>query len=167
MGCGGQGDMLTWLMIDHALPGRRGSKPTRPAAVAKTQPAEGTPGRPRILVVEDDFFVSLEMEAALRDAGFEVIGPANTAEEAERYASEQRPDLAVMDIRLLSRRDGVEAALTIFRCTGIRSIFATAHDDPHTRARAAGAKPLGWIAKPYPMDGLVTLVRQALKEAKN
>jgi DNA-binding NarL/FixJ family response regulator len=116
------------------------------------------------LVVEDDFFVSLEIEAALLDAGFDVIGPANTAEEAERYAAEQRPDLIVMDIRLLSRRDGVEAALAIFRTTGIRSIFATAHADAHTRARAVAAKPLGWIAKPYAMDALVTLVRQALKE---
>lgn len=159
--------MLTLPRIDHAPPRRRGSKPMRPASAAKTRPVDEAPARPRILVVEDDFFVSLEMEAALRDAGFEVIGPANTAEEAERYASEQRPDLAVMDIRLLSRRDGVEAALTIFRGFGVRSIFATAHDDPHTRARAADAKPLGWIAKPYPMDGLVTLVRQALKETKN
>src|SRR5215510_11377652 len=84
--------------------------------------------RPRILVVEDDFFVSLEMEASLTDAGFQVVGPVHTAEEAERFAAEQRPNLAIMDIRLLSQRDGVEAALAIFRATGIRSIFATAHE---------------------------------------
>ena len=126
-----------------------------------------TDQEPRILVVEDDFFVSLEMESALTEAGFAVLGPANTAEEAERYAVEQKPDLIIMDIRLLSRRDGVEAALAIFRATGIRSIFATAHEDPETRARAADAKPLGWIAKPYAMDVLVGLVRHAFKAAKN
>src|SRR5215469_7556752 len=133
-------------MIDRALSGKRGSKRMEAATAAKTQAAEETADRPRILVVEDDFFVSLEMETALTDAGFEVIGPAHTAEEAERYACDRRPALAVMDIRLLSRRDGVEAALAIFRSTGIRSIFATAHDDPHTRDRAAAANPLGWIA---------------------
>ena len=154
-------------MIDHALPGKRGSKRSPAAAAAETQTVEEMPHRPRILVVEDDFFVSLEMEAALAGAGFQVLGPANTAEEAERYAAEQKPDLAVMDIRLLSRRDGVDAALAIFRATGIRSIFATAHEDPHTRTRAADAKPLGWIAKPYGMDTLVDVVRQALKETKN
>jgi DNA-binding NarL/FixJ family response regulator len=160
--------MPNWPAIDHALPEKRGSKRAQQAKTAVSRTAdEKTFGRDRILIVEDDFFVSLEMETALTDAGFEVVGPANTAEEAETYALEQRPDLVVMDIRLLSQRDGVEAALAIFRTTGIRSVFATAHDDPHTRARAAEAKPLGWIAKPYAMDALVALVRQALKEAKN
>jgi DNA-binding NarL/FixJ family response regulator len=154
--------------IDHALPEKRGTRRTPIAQPGTGRAAdEETSDHGRILVVEDDFFVSIEMETALTGGGFEVIGPANTAEEAERYAAEQRPNLIVMDIRLLSPRDGVEAALAIFRATGIRSIFATAHDDPHTRARAAAAKPLGWIAKPYAMDSLVALVRQALKETKN
>jgi DNA-binding NarL/FixJ family response regulator len=160
--------MPNWPAVDHALPEKRGSKRAQSEEPGKRRTAEErTAGRERVLIVEDDFFVSLEMETALTDSGFEVLGPANTAEEAEDYALEQRPDLVVMDVRLLSHRDGVEAALTIFRTTGIRSIFATAHDDPHTRARAAEAKPLGWIAKPYAMDALVALVRQALKEAKN
>jgi DNA-binding NarL/FixJ family response regulator len=160
--------MPNWPRIDHAFPEKRGSTRTRKTQAGIDGVAEEkASGRDRILVVEDDFFVSLEMEAALSDAGFEVVGPANTAEEAERYAAEQKPDLIVMDIRLLSQRDGIEAATAIYRATGIRSIFATAHDDRDTRARAAAAKPLGWIAKPYGMDALVTLVRQALKEAKN
>lgn len=123
--------------------------------------------RARVLAVEDDFFVALEMETALAEAGFDVIGPAKTAEDAERYAAEMRPDLVVMDIRLLSRRDGIDAALAIFNTTGIRSIFATAHDDAHTRARAAGAQPLGWITKPYTMDALIALIRRVLNDVKS
>ena len=160
--------MPHWPRSEYAFVQRGGSKQGRVPDVTPERTAnEKTPERPRILVVEDDFFVSLEIEAALLDAGFDVVGPANTAEDAERYAAEQKPDLVVMDIRLLSRRDGVEAALSIFRTTGIRSIFATAHDDPHTRARAIDAKPLGWIAKPYAMPALVALVRVALKDVKN
>jgi DNA-binding NarL/FixJ family response regulator len=159
--------MPNWPMIDNALPEKRSSSRTRKAETTPRRAQKNTSHRPRVLVVEDDFFVSLEMEAALTESGFEMVGPANTAEDAEHCAAEQRPDLIVMDIRLLSPRDGVEAALSIFRATGIRSIFAPAHDDPHTRARAAAAKPLGWIAKPYAMDRLIALVREALKEAKN
>src|SRR5690349_1827732 len=115
--------MPTWPTIDHAVPQKRVSKPTQQRKSATGGAAEAkTSDRPRILVVEDDFFVSLEMETALTDAGFQVLGPANSAEEAERYAIEQKPDLIVMDIRLLSQRDGVDAALAIFRATGIRSI---------------------------------------------
>jgi DNA-binding NarL/FixJ family response regulator len=121
---------------------------------------------PRILVVEDDFVVSLEVESALTEAGFEVVGVANSAEEAEHRASEQRPDLIVMDIRLATDRDGVDAALTIFRATGIRSIFATAHADALTKERAAAARPLAWVAKPYSMTSLVGTVKDALSELR-
>jgi DNA-binding NarL/FixJ family response regulator len=139
---------------------RESSRPaTRTAGEESLEPA-------RILVVEDDFVVSLEVEAALAEAGFEVVGIANSAEEAERSAAEQRPDLIVMDIRLATARDGVDAALAIFRSTGIRSIFATAHADPHTKDRASEARPLAWVAKPYSMASLVGTVQQALAELK-
>lgn len=72
------------------------------------------------------------------------------------------PALAVMDIRLAGERDGIEAALDLFRKHGIRCIFATAHDDGHARARAKPTKALGWLAKPYSMPALVDMVRRSL-----
>ena len=61
-------------------------------------------------MVEDDFLIGLQTVAALADAGFNVIGTATTAEEAIALAKAHRPSLAVMDIRLASERDGVDAA---------------------------------------------------------
>ena len=124
--------------------------------------SEGT--QTRILVVEDDFLIGLQTVAALADAGFNVIGSARTAEEAVALAKAQRPSLAVMDIRLASERDGIDAARELFKELGIRCIFATAHDDPHTRRRAEPYAPLGWLAKPYTMTSLVTLVVDALSQ---
>lgn len=118
----------------------------------------------RILVVEDDFLIGLQTVAALADAGFNVIGTATTAEEAIALAKAQRPSLAVMDIRLASERDGIDAARELFKELGIRCIFATAHDDPHTRRRAEPYAPLGWLAKPYTMTSLVTSVVDALSQ---
>ena len=151
------------LLASQAGDGRAWENP-RPEA--KTPIDEGH-APPRILVVEDDFVVSLEIESALTEAGFEVVGVANSAEEAERRASEQRPALIVMDIRLATARDGVDAALAIFRSTGIRSIFATAHADPHTKERAADARPLAWVAKPYSTGSLIGTINQALDELKS
>ena len=62
----------------------------------------------RILVVEDDYFVALELEHRLLDAGFDVVGIATTAEEALDKARSGNPDLAVMDIRLAGPRDGID-----------------------------------------------------------
>ena len=116
----------------------------------------------RILVVEDDFLIALQTEAALAEAGFDVIGAATTAEEAIALAREQPPSLAVMDIRLASERDGIDAARELFKELNIRCIFATAHDDPYTRQRAEPYAPLGWLAKPYTMASLVALVVESL-----
>jgi DNA-binding NarL/FixJ family response regulator len=118
---------------------------------------------PRILLVEDDFLVGMEMETGLEEAGYEVAGIAATAEEAVALAAERRPALVVMDIRLAGARDGVDAALEIFGTLGIRSLFASAHGDPQVRARAEPAQPLGWVAKPYRVETLVKAVEEALR----
>jgi two-component system, response regulator PdtaR len=116
----------------------------------------------RILVVEDDHLVSLMIETALLDAGFVVTGIAGSAEEAVQLARTDRPDLAIMDIRLTGKRDGVDAAVDLARELGVRSIFATAHNDARTRMRAEAARPLAWLAKPYQPEALVRAVREAL-----
>jgi DNA-binding NarL/FixJ family response regulator len=118
--------------------------------------------RPCILLVEDDFLVSMEIETGLEEAGYEVAGIAATAEEAVAIAAERRPALVIMDIRLAGDRDGVDAALEIYRTLGIRSIFASAHGDAQIRARAAPAQPLGWVAKPYRVETLLRAIEEAL-----
>lgn len=132
----------------------------QPSSAAGT--TEQKQGPARVLVVEDDFLIAMQTEVALTAAGFEVVGPATTAEEAVALAQEAHPVLAVMDIRLASNRDGIDAARQLYQDLAIRCIFATAHDDEHTRGRAEPYAPLGWLPKPYTMTSLVTLVAEAL-----
>jgi DNA-binding NarL/FixJ family response regulator len=138
--------------------------PAEPAGLPDAGESPIAAPRPCILLVEDDFLVGMEMEAGLQDAGYDVAGIATTAEEALAIAAERRPALAVMDIRLAGRRDGVDAALDIFRSFGIRSLFASAHGDALVRARAEAARPLGWVAKPYRVETLLKAVESALRE---
>jgi DNA-binding NarL/FixJ family response regulator len=128
------------------------------------EPGVAANAGPRILIVEDDFFVALDLEAGLINAGMTVVGPARTAEEAVALARAEKPSLAVMDIRLASTRDGIDAALDLYRDFGIRSIFASAHADATFRKRAEPASPLGWLQKPYTVDAVVNSVRQAIAE---
>ena len=118
----------------------------------------------RILIVEDDFLVATEIEIALSDAGLDVTGIAASAEEAVTLARSQKPALVVMDVWLAGERDGIHAAVEIFRTLGIRCIFATAHYDQHSLERAKPAMPLGWLQKPYSSISLVNAVRSALRE---
>jgi two-component system, response regulator PdtaR len=134
------------------------------------QPADGSPALgqarsqgQRILVVEDDWLVSLEIESALADAGFEIVGVATSMVEALRMAELYKPDLILMDIRLQGDRDGVDAAIDIRHRLGIRSIFISANLDPKMKERAQAADPMGFIPKPFSSPQLVNGVHAALR----
>jgi len=156
-------------VLDRGRQSRRSAAPSdRPRLVFARDDTAGREKRlevpVRILVVEDDFLVAMQMESALTEAGFEVAGIASSGEDAVELALGERPRLAVMDIRLAGDRDGIDTAVQLFSQQGIRCIFATAHHDEHARRRAAAAAPLGWLHKPYTMESLVGLVRYALEE---
>jgi two-component system, response regulator PdtaR len=118
-----------------------------------------------ILIVEDEYLVALEMEGALRDAGFSIVGVASSGEEAVALAAARNPALVVMDIRLNGRMDGIDAALQMFRTHGTRCVFATAHSDEHARTRAEPARPFAWLQKPFTMQSLVVAIRGALRNS--
>jgi DNA-binding NarL/FixJ family response regulator len=119
--------------------------------------------RERILIVEDDYFVAIELEHRLQEAGYEVIGIATTASEAVEFAREGNPALAIMDIRLAGNSDGVDAAIKLADLYNVPSIFASAHSDAHTRQRAERARPRGWVSKPYSPETVIAAVRAALQ----
>ncbi|MDG4889217.1 response regulator [Mesorhizobium sp. WSM4887] len=144
-----------------------------PTRTPSANPNESRVGQPvaaalptRILVVEDDFLISLEMESTLTAAGFEVV-VVGSGEEALDSAAADRPDLVVMDIRLSGAMDGIQTALELFRIYGLRSVFATAHSDSDVRARAAPAEPLGWLVKPYTPASLLSAIRSALRSGSS
>jgi len=117
---------------------------------------------PRILIVEDDFLVADQMESSLKAAGFNIAAVVASAEEAIQAAAEHKVDFVIMDIRLSGKRDGVDAALELFRTLQIRCLFATAHSDHAIIKRAEPARPLGWLQKPYSMASLLQSVRNAI-----
>jgi len=120
--------------------------------------AKRAPDHFRILIAEDDFLIAFDLETALTNAGFNVVGVAASADEAVALAASHAPSIVIMDIRLTGARDGIDAALELFREHGIRCVFASAHSDDDTRRRAAPAKPLGWIEKPYSIGTVVGLI---------
>jgi DNA-binding NarL/FixJ family response regulator len=119
---------------------------------------------PRVLIVEDQYFVAIDCEMHLCDAGFECIGPAATATQAIALAERHRPDFVIMDIRLASDVDGVQAAIEIFEKLGIRSIFSSGHADARMHDEAERAHPFAWLDKPYTSEELVRAARAAVKE---
>jgi DNA-binding NarL/FixJ family response regulator len=115
----------------------------------------------RLMIVEDDAFVALDAKEILETAGYEVVGLAKSANEAVDKAGQLRPDMILMDIRLLGARDGVDAAIEIHDRFGVRSIFASAHSDAETRDRAEAACPLGFLSKPVTRRALLEAIERS------
>ncbi|MFN4100436.1 MAG: response regulator [Pararhodobacter sp.] len=114
----------------------------------------------RVLIVEDEAIISMELEMLLEDLKAEVVGIAMTAAEAEALVAQHRPDCVTMDINIQGDRDGVAAAHDIFERYGVRSIFVSAYSDAATRKRAETANPLGWVKKPVDIEELDLILRQ-------
>jgi two-component system, response regulator PdtaR len=114
----------------------------------------------RILVVEDEVFVRLDIEQELERAGYEVVGSAESATEAILVAERERPDLVLMDVRLVGSRDGIDAALELWRRLQIRCLFVSANLDAVSRNRAAPAEPWGFLPKPFSPAELVAAIQR-------
>jgi DNA-binding NarL/FixJ family response regulator len=119
-------------------------------------------GRPKVLIIEDNLLLSMQMEDALTEAGFHVVGKAVSADQALAFARQARPDVMVVDIRLEGDGDGIAVATKIYAELGIRSIFASSFVAADLKERGTAAKPLGWLTKPFDMDALIDLVRDSL-----
>ena len=112
----------------------------------------------RIIVVEDDAFIRLDLMTHLMAAGHAIVGTADSAAEAVRLAERERPDLVLMDVRLVGDGDGIEAATEIWRRFSVRSLFISANLDASARAKAAAANPVGFLEKPFTPCSLLAAV---------
>lgn len=108
----------------------------------------------RVLIVEDEFFISLDTKALVEALGHTVAGIAVSADQAVALAERERPDVVLMDIRLNGMRDGIDAAMEIGTRLGVRSIFVTANSDSGTRKRAEAVQPIGFLEKPLTQQRL-------------
>ena len=118
--------------------------------------------RARILIVEDEKIISLDLRRRLEKFGYEVAGLAANAEDALELARELQPDLILMDIMLAGDTDGIEAAKVIRERLHIPVIFLTAYADERTLTRAKEAEPFGYILKPFKERELYTTIDVAL-----
>ena len=126
-----------------------------------TEPAQPLSGT-RVLVVEDEALIAEEIRDRLSSRGMKVVGIADNAADAVALASGERPDLALMDIRLKGKADGVDAAVRIYRDFGVPAVFLTAHSDEATLKRALLAGQFGYVLKPFRELDLLVAIRMAL-----
>jgi|GEM_PF-1371919 len=121
----------------------------------------------KILIVEDQQVVALDVQNYLEELGYGVAAIASTGKEALELAKKTKPDLALMDIVLKGSIDGIETARRINSLHGIPSVFLTAYADREKIERAKSAHPFGYILKPFQKDELKVAVEMAYHKFKS
>ena len=116
-----------------------------------------------MLVVEDDFLISMELEAVLRQEDFQILGPASSVAAALRTLQGERPDAAVLDVSL--RGEWVTPVAEVLRQMEVPYVLTSAYaaEDLAVEPSLAAARNLG---KPTPAAKLIAAVRQLLEPSQ-
>ena len=117
---------------------------------------------PRILIVDDDYTIKLELEEMLTAADYDVVGSAENGTQAVEMAHALNPDLILMDIVMPGEMDGITAAETIKQKSDTAIVFITGYGDPEYVERAKVVEPLGYVMKPFDEKEIRAVVEIAL-----
>ncbi|HWA49970.1 MAG TPA: PAS domain S-box protein [Dongiaceae bacterium] len=134
-------------------------------AAASNRPA--TKRQPRILIVEDERIISLDLSDQLSRLGYEVAGIATSGDAALRHIANDAPDLVLMDVQIEGTIDGIETARRIPAELMIPVIYLTAHADDNLLQRARFTKPYGYVIKPVSGRELHAMLQMALERRAN
>ena len=116
--------------------------------------------RARVLIIEDEPIIAMDIETIVRDLGHEVTGVAVTRDEAVALAMEDRPGLVLADIQLADDSSGIDAVKDILSEFQVPVIFITAF--PERLLTGERPEPTFLITKPFQRSTVKTAISQAL-----
>jgi two-component system, cell cycle sensor histidine kinase and response regulator CckA len=115
----------------------------------------------RVLIVEDESLVALDLEERLLKLGYEVSAVVDNGADALLYARAMKFDLVLMDIHIRGETDGIQIAANLRETTDVPVIFLTAHADEVTLDRARLTEPFGYLLKPFDEHDLRATLQMA------
>ncbi len=115
-----------------------------------------------LLIVEDEILAAMALKDELEDAGYHVLDLTGRHQEAVAAARDRHPDLALVNIQLQGRDDGIEVAVEL-KAMGIPVLFISGQI---SRAQSAKTVAVGSLPKPYSPIEMVRAVNYLLRHLK-
>lgn len=115
----------------------------------------------RVVVVEDESLIRMDIVETLRDNGFEVVGEAGDGEAGVALARELKPDVVVMDVKM-PKLDGISAADLLNKDHVAPVVLLTAFSQKELVERATEAGAMAYVVKPFTPNDLIPAVEIAL-----
>jgi len=116
----------------------------------------------KILIVEDEGIVALDLKRRLSKLGYAVTGTAASSDQALELAAADPPALILMDIHIKGDLNGIETARLILDRQPVPIVFLTAHSDAATLEEAKSVTPYGYLVKPFEERSLQSTIEMAI-----
>jgi response regulator NasT len=113
----------------------------------------------RILVAEDEALIRMDLIEMLQEAGYTICAEATNGEEAIALATEHKPDLCILDVKM-PVLDGISAAEKIISIAPVLMLTAFSQRELVERARDAGV--MAYVVKPFSIGDLVPAIEIAM-----
>jgi CheY-like chemotaxis protein len=117
-------------------------------------PGKDVEAQPDVFIVEDDQLLASALAVQIETLGYRVAGTADTAEDAVDAVLARPPRVVIMDINLIGRATGLDAARAIRQRCEVPIIFYTAYGDPAVRQQVAQMGNAQLLQKPVPDNAL-------------
>ena len=119
----------------------------------------------KILIVEDESIIALDLQYGVKDLCYKVIGATDNGLYAIDMAAEHLPDVVLMDIKLKGNMSGIEASEIISEL-GIAVVYLTANNDAETFNKSNIKGSYGFVSKPYDINKLDKTLKIAIAKSK-
>ncbi len=115
----------------------------------------------RVLIVEDQFLVAIALQSALQDAGYDVLDPVSTGDDALERVRNGRVDWAILDVNINGSLDGVTTARRIRTLQPVHLLFVSGYADATMREDVRDLRPAAVLTKPVAPDEIVAVIEGA------
>jgi AmiR/NasT family two-component response regulator len=115
----------------------------------------------RVLIAEDEALIRLDLKEMLTEEGYDVVGEAGDGEQAVALATELKPDLVILDVKM-PKKDGIDAAGEITEAQIAPVVILTAFSQRDLIERATDAGAMAYLVKPFTKSDLLPAIELAI-----
>lgn len=116
----------------------------------------------KVMIVEDESIVAMDLSAGLEHDGFIITGIADNFTDAHTLFEQHPADILLMDIHIQGEKDGVETAASLMKIRQVPLIYLTAFTDAATVERVKHTNPSAFLTKPYNIENVRIAIDLAL-----
>ncbi len=124
--------------------------------------AEISTNTTRILIVEDELIIAMDLKRQLEKIGYQICGIASSAQEARQLLQHEQPDIVLLDIRLQGKEAGTVIGGELRSVGEIPFIYITSHYDRATVEEAKNTRPNGYLIKPFSTEDVYVAIEIAI-----